>query len=820
MLYADPITALSAIRQPRSLDPERTINVGYLSADVRSHAVATFLEPLLRGHDRAEVLAFVYSSVECADQVTDRLRGLVGPRFRDVRGLGDERLADQIRQDGIDIIVELGGHSRDSRLAALAHRPAPIQVTYLGYPGTTGMRAIDYRLSDAVADPDEAVDPQCEEVVRLPETAWCFGDPSRLPSVRQRSDSSPVVFGSFNNLAKVRGPVIEAWAAILSRVPDARLLIKAKGLLDASVRADLFDRLAALGVSPERVVLDGWTGDRTSHLERYGELDIALDTFPYNGTTTICEALAMGVPVVTLTGDRHAGRVGTSLLRSVGLSDLCASSVDEYVRVACALAEDRSRRAKLRLDLRGRLSASTLGDSKRFVPQLEAAYRSMWRRHCSQRGLDLRLFQALPLAGAGEVYVPRAITSISAYVLREQGDWFEDEIHFVRRLLQPGERALDVGANVGMYALSMAACVGEKGRVWAFEPAPATASLLRASAETNHLSQLSVQQVALSDREGTTSFFISPDSELNSLHAEAVGAIGHRIEVELSTLDGMSKRLEISDIQFVKLDAEGEERAIIDGGQAFLEREKPIVMYELKHGAQVNEGLIGHFASIGFGAYRLVPGLGALVPFTLSETPDPFLLNLFACTAETATRLATRGLLVRELSEPLDVAPGKSRTEHALERYRWAVNGTGPIEARASELRGAMLLLKRDAGKNPAMGMAFARVAVAWGARGPAVAALSEALAQLRQPGTYLEHVLLAPLPRFDGLAMLPGEENRMAEGMVIAALEELASFSSYFCPDKSRPRLAELAVLGFHDEPMERRRALLDELRQSTLAE
>jgi len=819
--YADPITALAPIRQPRNLDAERTLKVGYLSADVRSHSVATFLEPILRGHDPDQVSTFMYSNVERPDQVTDRFRELVGSRFRDVRGLPDERLAAQIRQDGIDIMVDLGGHTADSRLAALAYRPAPIQVTYLGYPGTTGMRAIDYRITDAIADPEgELEDPHCEEAIRLPEGAWCFGDPARFPPVRERAAEATVVFGSFNNLAKLRGPVLEAWATILNRVANSRLFVKAKGLLDASVREDLFDRLAALGVSRERVELAGWTGDRTSHVERYAELDIALDTFPYNGTTTTCEALAMGVPVLTLTGDRHAGRVGTSLLRGIGLPDLCAATAEDYIRMACELAEDQPRRAQLRRDLRRRMSANALGDSERFVPQLEAAYRSMWRRHCAQDGLDLRLFHTLPLPGVDKLYVPRTLTNLSSYVLREQGDWFEDEVHFVRRLLKPGERALDVGANVGMYALSMATRVGAQGRVWAFEPAPATATLLQASKEANRLSQLTIEQVALSDRGGTTSFFISPDSELNSLHADAVGSVGQRIEVELSTLDDAAERLGISNIQFVKLDAEGEERAILDGARALLAREEPLVMYELKHGKRVNEDLVEHFASIGFGAYRLVPGLGALVPFDLSGAPDPFLLNLFACPRETAERLAARGLLIPELPNPLAVPPGKARVEHAVERYRWAVHGTGPMAVRAAELRGAMLELKLHVADDPAMAMAFARVAAAWGERGAAVGALSAALQQLRRSGTSLEQILLAPLPRFDELAIPAGEEDRLAKGMVIVALEELSNFSSFFCREKSRLRLAELDELGFRDEPMERRRASLDELRQEAMSE
>ena len=298
-------------------------------------------------------------------------------------GLSDEELAERIRADGIDILVDLAGHTAKNRLRVFARKPAPVQVTWLGYPNTTGLEAIDYRLVDAVTDPVGEADAWASEtLVRLEGGFLCYGGlkDAPEPTVPPCLKTGTVTFGSFNNPAKVSAATFDAWATLLSRLPQARLLLKGTPFADAATRALFLARLGERGVAAERIELVAWLPGAAAHLALYHRVDIALDPFPYNGTTTTCEALWMGVPVVTLRGDRHAGRVGASLLSQIGLTDLIANSVEEYVEIALALARNPGRLDELRRTLRPRMAASPLCDGRAFARKIEAAFRTMWQR--------------------------------------------------------------------------------------------------------------------------------------------------------------------------------------------------------------------------------------------------------------------------------------------------------------------------------------------------------------------------------------------------------------------------------------------------------
>jgi predicted O-linked N-acetylglucosamine transferase (SPINDLY family) len=363
---------------------DRRLRVGYVSPDFRQHSVAYFLEPLLRNHDRQAIEVFCFAEVNWPDARTKQFQGLADHWVTTV-GMSDESLAERIRRDRIDILVDLAGHTAKNRLPMFAEKPAPVQATWLGYPTTTGLAAIDYRLVDAVTDPEADGDAfSSESMVRLPGGFLCYGAPDEAPAPAAPPHLSRglVTFGSFNNPSKLSGATIDAWSRLLSRLPAARLLLKGKPFACAVTRASLLERLHRFGVAKERVELVAWLPDET-HLALYNRIDIALDPFPYNGTTTTCEALWMGVPVVTLRGDRHAGRVGASLLTQVGLSDLIADSVETYIETAAALAGDPARLADLRQSLRPRMAASPLCDGPAFARKVEAAYRTMWQRWCA-----------------------------------------------------------------------------------------------------------------------------------------------------------------------------------------------------------------------------------------------------------------------------------------------------------------------------------------------------------------------------------------------------------------------------------------------------
>jgi protein O-GlcNAc transferase len=364
-------------------DPDRRLRIGYISPDFRVHSVSRFALPLLAAHDRMAFEIFAYAQVRTPDTMTAQVRSRCDT-WRDIVGLSDERVAEMIREDRIDILIDLAGHTSGNRLLVFARKPAPVQVTWLGYPGTTGLSAMDYRLTDAHADPPGAADGFCtEQLIRLPQTAWCFHVPSDSPAVNELPavKNGRVTFGSFNSFAKMNEPLLKLWAKILLATPGSRLLLKAKPLACASVQERVRHVMSSAGVEAERVEMFGWAAP-AEHLGQYGRVDIALDTYPYHGTTTTCEAMWMGVPVVSLAGESHVSRVGVSLLTNAGLPELIAESPEEYVRIAAELAGDLPRLEELCGGLRARMMASPLMEAPRFARDMEAAYRQMWRTWC------------------------------------------------------------------------------------------------------------------------------------------------------------------------------------------------------------------------------------------------------------------------------------------------------------------------------------------------------------------------------------------------------------------------------------------------------
>ncbi len=366
-------------------DPDRPLRVGYLSADYRRHPVAFFLLPLLANHDPAAVTVHGYACPPATDDLTETLRARCDA-WRAVRGLSGAEVAEQVRDDGIDVLVHLNGHTSDNRLDVMALKPAPVQVEYLGYPNTSGLSCIDWRLTDARADPPGAADRRAAETLyRLPRAFHCYrplADADPFPAPPGRA-AGYVTFGSFNNAAKISDATLDAWAAILARVPDSRLLLKGAQVAEQVVADAIRDALARRGVARERVECLPFVRNLADHLKVYGLVDVALDTFPYAGTTTTCEALWAGVPVVTRAGEGHRSRVGLSLLHAVGLADtLVATDFEGYVATAAALATDTARLADVRAGLRRRLEGSALVDEAGFARDVEAAYRHMWRAWC------------------------------------------------------------------------------------------------------------------------------------------------------------------------------------------------------------------------------------------------------------------------------------------------------------------------------------------------------------------------------------------------------------------------------------------------------
>lgn len=362
----------------------RRLRIGYVSPDFRVHSVAYFFEPLLNAHDRTAFEIICYANVRQPDAVTERLQGLAD-KWHNIVHMADDRIADLVREDGVDILVDLAGHTGHNRMLVFARKPAPVQVTYLGYPNTTGLATMDYRLTDAWADPPGETERfHVEELVRLPSGFLCYQPPQESPKVAESParTTGHATFGCFNNCPKVGPEVVAVWSQILRALPDARLIMKSYQLDDAWTRNHFLELFEQDGVSREQLELLGLTPSIADHLRTYNRVDIGLDPFPYNGTTTTCDALWMGVPVIVLAGNTHASRVGTSLLSNVGCPQFIAQTVESYVELAVRLANDRERLHKLRSELPAKMEHSPLTDAKRFARDVEAAYRTMWARWC------------------------------------------------------------------------------------------------------------------------------------------------------------------------------------------------------------------------------------------------------------------------------------------------------------------------------------------------------------------------------------------------------------------------------------------------------
>lgn len=372
-----------ALAVPGPGDAERTLRVGLLSADFREHSVARYLEAILREHDPARVRYTLYPCSSEADETTARLKGWA--EEWSTAALGPElAAAAAIRRDRIDILIDLAGLTKGMRTYLLLARAAPVQVNYLGYPNTTGLRTMDARIVDSITDPAGAERFATERLVRLDPCFLCFAPPvgARDLPARGPAGAGPVRFASFNNLMKVTPTTLELWRRVMEGVPGSMLLLKAGALSHPGVRERVERDMARLGFDMSRVELAAYANQMRDHFGLYNIVDVGLDPFPYHGTTTTCEALYMGVPVVTLAGEAHASRVGASLMNAIGAPELIARTKDEYVEKAVALGKDAARRSAYHASLRERLMGSPLGDAPAFARRFEACLREIWRARC------------------------------------------------------------------------------------------------------------------------------------------------------------------------------------------------------------------------------------------------------------------------------------------------------------------------------------------------------------------------------------------------------------------------------------------------------
>ncbi|MBI3505784.1 MAG: tetratricopeptide repeat protein [Proteobacteria bacterium] len=381
--HAPAALAAGAASFANTRDPHRKLRIGLVSPDLRSHSVAWFLLPVLEALDTHAVEIHAFAELPVEDPITARIKAHVAG-WHPTAGIDDEAMVRTIRAARIDVLLDLAGHTAGNRLGAFARRAAPVQASWLGYPAVSGVEAIDWRVTDAIVDPPDPAGPPdgAERPLRLPSGFHAYRLPDGAPDVVPR-DGAGTVFGSFNNWPKHSPECLAAWAEILGRVPDARLILKNKAMADPATRKRVLDSFVARGIAAARIELLTRVPDPRGHLGLYGLVDVALDPFPYNGVTTTCEAIAMGVPVVALQGTTQAGRVGAALLARIGCPELVASSIETYIGAAVELAGNRTRRVAYRAELRRHLLTSPVGDPAGIARDLVEALRFTWRSWCA-----------------------------------------------------------------------------------------------------------------------------------------------------------------------------------------------------------------------------------------------------------------------------------------------------------------------------------------------------------------------------------------------------------------------------------------------------
>lgn len=578
--------------------PDRRLRVGFVSPYFRKHAMTFFFESVVEHHDRERMEIFLFADVAQPDDYSERLKAY-GARWRPTVGLDDSQLAQAVREDAIDILVDLSGHTPYNRLLAFARRPAPVQVTWNGYPNTTGMAAIDYRISDAYCDPPGKTEElHTEQLVRLPDVYMTWRPPADAPQPGPLPAAGPgrVTFGSFNSCFKITPTVATLWARILHAVPGSRLVLLTITSRGAEERVRRL--FSEHGIGTERLEIV----PRLSHeefLETHQRVDIALDTYPYHGTTTTVFSLWMGLPVVVLAGPTHVSRVGVSLLNNLGMPELLAQTGDEYVQVAKKLASDLTALAALRSTLRKRMLESPLTNGRRGARALESAFRQMWSNWCATK---------VPFDGGGAAEAPRQIVLPSVYGpiifprrdtmiapnVAHDGWWEKDEIELLRWFIVncfAGEREieiLDIGAYTGVYTIALARFPFPRLTVHAFEPQREIFDMLSATVELNGLDNVRCHHKAVSEESGRLIRFQAVDydapANFGSVEIEPVALpdfdgrrLAHRTEeVETLSIDDLG----LGKVRLVKIDAEGMEHKVLAGASATIRRCRPLIFVE------------------------------------------------------------------------------------------------------------------------------------------------------------------------------------------------------------------------------------------------
>ncbi len=767
---------------------KRKLRLGYVSPDFRNHSVARFIVPLLKAHDRSAFELYAFSTARVpADSTTELIRSLVD-HFEVLPDGQTAAAARRLADCSLDLVIDLAGHTAPQQLGLLASRVAPLQLSFLGYPHGTGLSQMDGFITDDIASPAAADEFALERLLRLPHTAWTF-DPQVTDLPTERMAGEGIVFGAFHNLAKISDGMLNVWSRVLAVVPGAKLAIGLRTNTEEG-RQSLTRRLGDAGIPEPLVQFYPPIGSREEHLGRLRSVDIVLDTFPYAGTTTTCEALWMGVPVVTLAGQTHASRVGASLLSAVGLDSLVAADPQGYIDRAVQLAADEARRTELRATLRERMQGSPLGDSGLFARSLEALYRSELQRAKAQPGFELLA------KGTGRrvtvdslsVVLPGTLSDPASFMTVEQARVDEGELALALKSVAPDSVLVDVFAGSGLSTLSMARATKAPGFVHLVEPMPS--AQLEATLAPVATTLLRRSKLVLGR---------GPGSCMVGLEQLPVMALDEVVKVDAALL---------------RIGGPGAELTVLAGAQRQL-KAGAIVMLT-RFWQPLDPPLIAYLEARGLALYSLVPLVSALTKVGRDAQRGV----LFALSA--AARKRFPGLpVVEELktsaSLPLPKGardflrgPLEATQSVGMSAYLGACDTTLPAAERVALLQRAIGEFRRAVVQKPASIYRRANLCRALWSLGSVAEVgpvLEPIMPQIDTPFPEPEEAYLPILGRYDELRERPSDWLR---AQLIEAFVKSSAPSSFFHPREFSGLFSRFEALGFPDSEMARRGSLM----------
>ena len=801
----------------------KKLRIGYLSGDFCNHVCSHFLRSLINHYNKKKFEVRCYSNTPVEDEITDEYKANVDA-FIDIRELTDLQVAQRIHEDNVHILIELSGYTSNSRLPVMSYQPAPMQISYLGYPFSTGFQSIDYILFDPFLDGPFNADYCTELPLCLPESVFSFGElyDETISPVSPFHHNGYITFGSLINPYKLNPEVIQVWSRILRAVPGAEIILNHPKYESDDTRKNIIAEFSKCAISEKRMQFIWEQLRQYSHLRYYNDIDIALDSFPMTGGQTTIDAVWMGKPVITLVGDAFHQRISYTTLKNIGIDveDLISFTQETYIKKAVALANNPGRIAELHRLIPEYLKKSIFCDPERFASQLETTLIDAWNKKYPQNKFKIHSCEPttefIPIQSEVEIATAGSLNDQYTYILKEQKGWFHPEYKFVLDTIEPNMNAIDICPGVGIYAAPMAKKVGTRGTVWAISTDAAYSRMLTKSKQHN---------------------------QLHNLHILSHVRLGSFL------LDQSMLEHGWNNIDFLLMNTKGQAHGLLKGGSTFFSRLSPLVMFGIKGKVEKNLSLVNDFKLLGYQAYRLLPGLNLLVPFILDEHEkdlDVFSLHLFCCKNDRALQLENRGVLAPKTLPPME-HPHCNKTlwqeymgkipfatgvlthwrtptahqdgwawyQHALNFYIMAQDVSHDPSTRYACIQSAhnilWNLLSNQA--NVSRVISMARIFGDMGKRVLAVKVLDQ-LVECFETGTgSIVMNIDEPFLPLSQESAITDPEDRLAEWLYASILshrEKLRAFSSYYSGPDSLEALNKIKDLGFETPELETRRSLI----------